>query len=323
MRDVDRGEPIPDLKLKTVTRTQGNNAALKDGTVKPRGFTFDFEEVPVLVKGFRRMVRGLEFDVSEMASTTYLCGRAHGVRFTALPIFLVRAFHHGAIVYNTKTGIQSPKDLEGMQVGVNRGYTVTTGVWARGILQDEHGVDLSKITWMCSGDEHVAEYKPPANVGRIEADEDLAAMVTSGELPAAVGISIDDPGVEPLIANPTDAAFESLRARGLYPINHLVVVKDDLLDAHPGLAAAIFDAFAEAKDLYVARLRDGAIKNPSSVDRLYERVMQITGDPLPYGIEPNRAMIDELIRHAVIQKILSAPMIAEDVFAKETLDLTA
>src|SRR5919106_3234977 len=96
------------LKLKTVTRTQGHNAALKDGTVTPRGFTFDFEEVPVLVRGFRRMVRGLEFDVSEMAFTTYLCAREHGVRFTALPVFLVRAFHHGAIVYNTTTGIRSP-----------------------------------------------------------------------------------------------------------------------------------------------------------------------------------------------------------------------
>jgi 4,5-dihydroxyphthalate decarboxylase len=314
---------VADLKLKTVTRTQGNHAALKDGTVTPRGFTFDFEEIPVLIDGFRRMVRGLEFDVSEMAITTYLCGRDHRVRFTGLPIFLVRAFHHGAIVYNTKAGIQSPTDLEGRRVGVNRGYTVTTGLWARSILQEEHGVDLSKITWMLSGDEHVAEYRPPANVERIEAGKKLADMVTSGELPAAVGISIDHPDVEPLIPNPTEAAFESLRARGLYPINHLVVIKDDLLEAHRGLATAIFDAFAEAKNLYVARLRDDAIDSPSAADRLYERVMQMTGDPFPYGIEPNRAMIDEVIRHAVTQRILTAPVGVEDLFAKETLDLIA
>jgi 4,5-dihydroxyphthalate decarboxylase len=324
MRDVERGgQLVAELKLKTVTRTQGNHAALKDGTVTPRGFTFDFEEIPVLIDGFRRMVRGLEFDLSEMAITTYLCGREHGVRFTALPIFLVRAFHHGAIVYNTKAGIQSPKDLEGRRVGVNRGYTVTTGLWARSILQEEHGVDLSKITWMLSGDEHVAEYRPPANVERIEAGKKLADMVTSGELPAAVGVSVDHPDVEPLIPNPTEAGFESLRARGLYPINHLVVIKDDLLEAHPGLAAAIFDAFAEAKTLYVARLRDDAIDSPSAADRFYERVMQMTGDPFPYGIEPNRAMIDEVIRHAVTQRILAAPVGVEDLFAKETLDLIA
>ncbi len=139
-------------KLKTVTRTQGNNAALKDGTVTPAGFDFDFEEVPVLVQAFRRMVRELEFDVCEMALTTYLCAREHGVRFTALPVFLVRAFHHAAIVHHTKFAVSDPKELEGKRVGVNRGYTVTTGVWARAILQDEYGVDLSKITWVLSVD---------------------------------------------------------------------------------------------------------------------------------------------------------------------------
>jgi 4,5-dihydroxyphthalate decarboxylase len=323
-RDIERGAVlIADLKLKTVTRTQGNNAALKDGTVKPRGFAFDFEEIPVLIDGFRRMVRGLEFDVSEMAITTYLSARDHGVKFTALPVFLVRAFHHGAIVHNTKAGIRSPKDLEGRRVGVNRGYTVTTGVWARGILQDEHGVDLSKITWMLSGDEHVAEYRPPPNVERIEGDKKLADMVASGELPAAISVSVDHPDVKSLIPNPTEAGFESLRERGLYPLNHLVVIKDDLLEARPGLAAAVFDAFAEAKNLYLRRLRDGAIEKPSATDQFYERVMQMNDDPLPYGVEPNRAMIDVLIRHAITQKILEAPVEAEDLFAKETLDLIA
>ena len=100
----------PDRVLTTLTRTQGANQALKDGTVAPAGFSLKFEEIPVLVKGFRRMVRSLEFDVSEMALTTYLTAREHGVAFTALPIFLVRGFHHGAIRYNTRSGI---RDAEG------------------------------------------------------------------------------------------------------------------------------------------------------------------------------------------------------------------
>src|SRR5438046_3973683 len=123
---------MAELTLKTVTRTQGNNRALKDATVKPAGFAFDFVEVDPLIDAFRRMVRGLEFDVCEMAMTTYITARAHGKRITGLPIFLARAFHHGAIVYNTRSGIMRPKDLEGRRVGVNRGYTVTTGLWARG-----------------------------------------------------------------------------------------------------------------------------------------------------------------------------------------------
>ena len=156
------------LKLKTVFRPDGHTAALKDGTVKPRTFEIEYEDVPVLIQAFRRMVRGLEFDICEMAITTYICAKAYGKRFTAIPVFPARVFHHGAILYNTKAGIRNPKDLEGKKVGVHRGYTVTTGVWIRSILQHEYGVDLSKITWLLSGDEHVAEYRPPANVMPIE-----------------------------------------------------------------------------------------------------------------------------------------------------------
>src|SRR5476649_1195853 len=184
-----------------VTRTQGANAALKDGTVRPHTFAFAFEEVPVLVDAFRRMVRGREFDISELALTTYICGRRFNKGFTALPIFIVRGFHHGAILYNVNSGITQPKDLEGKRVGVNRGYTVTTGVWARGILQSEHGVDLSKVTWVLSGDEHVAEYRPPANVVPIEQGKKMGEMLASGELAAAIGIEVEHPDVKPLIPN--------------------------------------------------------------------------------------------------------------------------
>src|ERR1700730_9110401 len=130
---------MAELRLKTVTRSQGNNQALKDGTVKPRTFAFDFEEVDPLIAAFRRMVRGSEFDICEMAITTYICANDTAKPMIAVPVFLVRAFHHGAILVNANAGIRTPKDLEGRKVGVNRGYTVTTGVWARGILQNEYG----------------------------------------------------------------------------------------------------------------------------------------------------------------------------------------
>ncbi|NNG03108.1 MAG: ABC transporter substrate-binding protein [Inquilinus sp.] len=312
---------MPDLPLKTVFRTQGNNRALKDGTVKPRGYSLDFEEVPVLIQAFRRMVRGLEFDVCEMALTTYFCARAHGVRFTALPVFLVRAFHHGAILVNTRAGIATPKDLEGRRVGVNRGYTVTTGVWARSILQDEHGVDLSRVTWVLSGDEHVAAYRPPANVVPIEPGGDMAEMLASGELAAAIGIKSDHPDVKPLIPEGLEAGLSALRSRGLHPINHLVVVNDDVLAAHPDLAAALFEAFAEAKRLYVERLKAGRIEQPTAVDEVHRRVLAIVGDPLPYGIEPNRQVLEQLIGHAVTQRIIDRPVTVDDLFAAGTHDL--
>jgi 4,5-dihydroxyphthalate decarboxylase len=305
-------------KLKAVTRTQGNNKALKDGTVQPKTFAFDFEEVDPLIAAFRRMVRGNEFDITEMAITTYICAREHGKRMTAVPTFLVRAFHHGAILVNAKAGIRMPKDLEGKRVGVNRGYTVTTGVWARSVLQDEYGVDLSKITWVLSGDEHVAEYKPPGNVVPIEAGKKMADMLTSGELVAAIGVDVEHPDVKPLIANALEAGLKALRERGHYPINHLVVIKDDLLDKSPELAADVFNAFAESKRLYVERLRAGQIEKPTGADKVHQRVMEIAGDPLPYGIEPNRKVLEELIRHALTQKIITKPVSVDELFAPAT-----
>ena len=314
---------MPDLRLRTVTRTQGNNRALKEGGITAERFAFAFEEVPVLVDAFRRMVRGLEFDVCEMAMTTYLCAKAHGKPFTALPIFLVRGFHHGAIVCDPEAGIRGPKDLEGRKVGVNRGYTVTTGVWARGVLQDEYGVDLSKVTWVLSGDEHVAEYRPPANVESVQPGRRLADLVAEGELAAAIGVASDPPGLVPLIPDAAEAGFAALSRRGHYPINHLVVVRDDLLMAHPDLAADVFQAFAEAKNLYVDRLRRDAIEAPTPADLMYRRVMEINGaDPLPYGMAPNRAVIEELIEHAMSQGILDRRPAVESLFAESTRDLT-
>ncbi len=314
---------MAELKLKSVTRTQGNNRALKDGTVKPKTFAFDFEEVDPLIAAFRRMVRGNEFDVCEMAITTYICAKAHGKPMTAIPVFVVRAFHHGAILVNSKAGIAKPKDLEGKQVGINRGYTVTTGVWARSILQDEHGVDLGKITWVLSGDEHVAEYRPPKNVVPIEQGKKMGDMLASGELAAAIGVEVNHPDVQPLIPNALEAGLKALRQRGHYPINHTVVIKDDLLAAHPGLAADVFDAFAQAKRVYLDRLKGGSIEKPTEVDEVHRRVMEITGDPLPYGIAPNRKVIEELIGHALTQGIITRPVSVEELFARETRGLVA
>ncbi len=205
---------MSNLTLKTVTRTQGNNAPLKDGMVTPKTFAFAFEEVDPLIAAFRRMVRGGEFDICEMAITTYICAKAYGKPMTAIPVFIVRAFHHGAILVNTKAGIRTPKDLEGKKVGVNRGYTVTTGVWARGVLQQEFGVDLGKITWVLSGDEHVAEYVPPANVVPIEKGKTIAEMLAAGELAGAIGVEIDHPDVRLLIPDALEAGLCALATRG-------------------------------------------------------------------------------------------------------------
>lgn len=310
-------------KLKTVTRTQGNNAALKDRTVVPAGFEFEFEEVPVLVQAFRRMVRDLEFDVCEMALTTYLCAREHGVRFTALPIFLVRAFHHAAILHNTNFAIHDPKELEGRRVGVNRGYTVTTGVWARAILEEEYGVDLSKITWVLSGDEHVEDYIAPPNVVPIEQGKTIEQMLKLGELAAAINIKTENADLQPLLPNALQAGIAAFESRGHYPINHLVAIRDEVLDARPDVATAVFNAFAESKNLYLERLRKGAIEDLTAADKFHLKMMDMMDDPLPYGIAPNRAVLENLIANATSQGILRKPAAVESVFEPTTIELTA
>lgn len=314
------------ITLRTVTASQGATSALTSGDVTPLRYALRFEDVadmPALIQAFRRMARGLEFDVCEMAFTTYLCAKAYGRAFTALPVFLVRGLHHGAIVRSVTGGARTPRDVEGRRVGVSRGYTVTTGVWARGILHDEYGVDLTRVTWVLSGDEHVAEYRPPANVVPVERGRDLTEMVASGELAAGIGVAAGRPGLTPLIADAEEAAYESLRERGLYPINHLVVVRDDLLRAHPDLAADLFAAYAQAKERYVGLLRSGGPAAGAPADLMYRRVMAVTGaDPLPYGIAPNRAMIKQLIRHAVSQRIVDRAPAVEDLFPESTHHLT-
>jgi 4,5-dihydroxyphthalate decarboxylase len=287
------------VQLKAVTRTSPWNAALKDGRVEPRGYTLAFEEVEPVTRAFRLMSRELAYDVTEMAATTYFVAREHGKPFTALPVFLTRGLHHRAVLARAPG---DPRELEGERVGVNRGYTVTTGVWARGILATEYGVELDSITWVRSDAEHVAEYEPPANVVDLSPGENLL----DGDFRAVVG-DVKSPELVPLIEDADAAAERALAERGLWPVNHLVVVKDELLAEHRDLAGALFAAFERAKDLYVAS---------DELTPLHRRVREITGaDPLPYGLEPNRAVVEELIDHAVAQKILRRRPAVDELFA--------
>jgi len=150
----------------------------------------------------------------------------------------------------------------------------------------------------------------------------MGELLASGELDAAIGADVDHPDVKPLIPNPKDAAFTALRDSGHYPINHLMVVKQDLLEAHPELGPDLFNAFAQAKRLYVEKLKAGTIDKPTAMDEMHKRVMEITGrDPLPYGIEPNRATLEEVIESALAQQIITQPVTVEDLFPKNTHSL--
>src|SRR5438094_1479086 len=234
--------------LKTAIATYPHTKGLKDGTVSVPDVQFEHVEISPIIGAFRRMCRTLDFDVCEMAITTYLTAKAHDKPFTALPVFVLRQFSHSAIVYNANSGVQSPKDLEGKKVGV-RAYTVTTGVWVRGILATQYGVDLDKITWVVVDEEHVEEFRKPSNVKELPAAH-LPDMLINGELAAAVGVGrVDSPDIRPLIPNAAEAEAAWYRETGAYPINQTVVVKDLLLQESTSLAPRVFNAFKEAKEV--------------------------------------------------------------------------
>jgi 4,5-dihydroxyphthalate decarboxylase len=298
----------------------GLTKALKERAVAPERATLDFVAVEQIVPLMRRMVRQLEFDVCEMALTTYLCAKAAGKPITAIPVFVTRNFHHRAAFRTAGSGIASPRDLAGRLVGVNRGYTVTTGLWVRGILQMEYGLDLAKVTWAASDDEHVEEYRAPANVTYRYRGRSLAELMLAGELDAAVGdIRWDAPEIKPLIADAREAGFAWYRKTGIYPINHTVVVKDEVLAEIPGLAADLLRAFAAAKRPYLAALEAGAA---SPADETARQLRPVVGaDPYPYGVAANRKALETIVRFAVEQQVIPSPMAPEALFAPDALEL--
>ncbi len=306
------------LTLKTAIGTYGHTKALKDGSITPQGFTFDHVEVTPIIAAFRRMIRNLEFDISEMAISTYLCARAFDKPITAIPIFPLRAFQHGSILVNTKSGVEKPTDLHGKKVGV-RAYTVTGGIWVRGILANQYGVDLDQVTWVVPDEEHVSEFPLPKNVEKVAPESDLKEMLLSGDVAAAIGTGpMDSPDIKPLIENPTEAALAFYRQTNVYPINHMVVIKNSVIEQHPGVPSALFDAFARAKREYMQKLNAGTDLTPQ--DEAMVKTKSQVGDPIPYGVAANRPALATMIRYNVQQGIIPRNYNVEELFHSTTLN---
>jgi 4,5-dihydroxyphthalate decarboxylase len=299
----------------------GLTKSLKDGTTGCGHLTLNFIPVDPIIAAMRRMVRDLEFDICEMALSTYLCARCYGKPFTAIPVFPARNFHHRAVFFNVNSGIDGPKDLEGRTVGVHRGYTVTTGLWARGILQTDYGVDLKRITWAATGDEHVAEYQAPPNVNYSYKGKAIADLLVSGEIGAAVGdLRVDSPNVKSLIPDARNAGIAYFRKTGIYPVNHCLVIKKEILDAEPWVAEDLFNAFKAAKINYLARLEKGVDLSPVD-EAAIDLGRAVGGDPFPFGVNANRKALEAIVQFAFDQQVIPTKTSVEELFAPNTLTL--
>jgi 4,5-dihydroxyphthalate decarboxylase len=266
-----------------------------------------------------------------MAPTTYMIARALGAPFIALPIFLMRRFHHGGFVVRPDSGIKQPKDLEGKKVGV-RAYSVTTGVWTRGIFVNEYGLDSSKVTWVVDDEEHVTSLKLPPNVVHAPDGKSLASMMASGELqagfsgPAGIGRAGPPTGaweqraqastvVYPeLIANVTEVEAQWFRRTGIYPIHGLIVVKDEHIKRYPWLARSLMNAFVTAKKPYLEELKRDHGDSPE--DKRYRNFLSLISDPLPYGMAANRPSIEALVTYSLQQKLIPSRPQLDQVFVE-------
>jgi 4,5-dihydroxyphthalate decarboxylase len=318
-------------QLKIAIGTYGHTRALKWGDVRIADVEPAFVEVVPIIGAFRRMVRDLEFDICEMAPTTYMIARALGAPYIALPIFLMRRFHHGGFVVRPDSGIKVPKDLEGKKVGV-RAYSVTTGVWTRGIFVNEYGLDSAKVTWLVDDEEHVTTLKLPPNVVHAPAGKSLQSMMKAGEIqagfsgPAGVGRSgppisgWDKAGAATaaadtypeLIADVEKVEADWFRNSGIYPIHGLIVVKDEHIKRHPWLARSLMNAFVAAKKPYLEELKRGQGDSPE--DKRYRGFLSLMSDPLPYGSAANRASIEALVTYSLQQKLIPARPQLDQVF---------
>jgi 4,5-dihydroxyphthalate decarboxylase len=316
--------------LKIAIAGYGHTRALKGGDVRIEGVDSAFVEVVPIIGAFRRMVRDVEFDVCEMAPTTYMIARALGAPFIALPIFLMRRFHHGGFVVRPDSGIKVPKNLEGKKVGV-RAYSVTTGVWTRGIFVNEYGLDSAKVTWVVDDEEHVTTLKLPANVVHAPEGKSLQSMMKAGEIqagftgPAGVGragppISGWDKAGEAaaadtypeLIADVEKVEADWFRRSGIYPIHGLIVVKDEHIKRHPWLARSLMNAFVAAKKPYLEELKRGQGDSPE--DKRYRNFLSLMSDPLPYGIAANRPSIEALVTYSLQQELIPSRPQLDRVF---------
>jgi len=222
--------------------------ALKGGRVRSERVRLEFAPGASPIPHFRRAVRGLEFDVAELALVTFLMAKDRGAPLVLLPAVVVARFQHPLLVQDASRPALAPHELEGRRVGV-RSYSVTTGMWVRGILAGDHGVDCARVNWVTFEEAHVADFEDPPNVERAPAGQDMIAMLLAGELDAAVVAerALPDPRLAGVLADPA-AAADAWRARhGALQVNHMVTVKESLLRTDPDAVREVWRLLAESR----------------------------------------------------------------------------
>lgn len=279
--------------LKTALDRHGHVEPLRDGQVSSPRVRFDFVDYKPLPKAFRRMVREGDLDLTEMAVANHVLAVDHGKPIVGLAVPLWSRLPYTNLVRPVSSAVRTPKDLEGGRVGV-RAYAQTSGVWVRGLLQAEYGVNLGRITWVTMEDAHVAEYADPSGVERNTRPGSLRDLMVQGDLLAIMGERIVDPaGIMPVIENGEAEAQAWIARTGITPINHTLAIKAEVLAAHPWLAGELAELFDEARRVAVAA---GAPPPP------------------PYGLQANRRALQMLLDFCHDQQVVRRHYDADEIY---------
>jgi 4,5-dihydroxyphthalate decarboxylase len=283
-------------RLKTLLGDHPTTLSLKQGKVTSSKVALDIADFPQAYLAFKRVVRDFEFDVAELAIVTYLMAKAHGKPYTLLPVVVLSRFQHPFIVYNSARGELKPGDLKGKRVGI-RSYSVTTTMWLRGVLMNDHGLDIDSVKWVTTEEAHVAEFKDPPTVQRAPAGRDLLAMLMDGDLDAMVlgDKTLKDPRLKRLIPDPDQAAKEWHTRNGAIQINHMVVVKGAVSKSNPDAVREVYRLLKESK-------RAAPPPEPGALDMT------------PIGLEPNRRNLEIAIEYVYQQRLIPKRYKVEELF---------
>ena len=279
-------------------------AAIKQGSIESSRVRMDFCGPKTAHNGFKPMIRQGAFDAGELAIITYMQARCYGKPLTLLPATMVGRFQHGGISYNARQGELRPRDLEGRTVAV-RSYSQTTGVWVRGVLQHQFGVDLEKISWTTHDEPHVPEALDPPDVERFTlGDKTLGDLLAEGAFAAAIlgAEKPRDPVVRPLIPDAEAAAMAWYRENGATQINHMFVVNSEIAKARPDVVREIYELLLESKRLGGGAAKDGI-------------------DFLPFGYEAVRKPLEIAAQYAYEQKLIPRRITVEELFDDTTRGL--
>jgi 4,5-dihydroxyphthalate decarboxylase len=308
---------------------------LTDGSVEPKGIELNWLNMPV-EETFWRMMRHQEFDVSELSLSSYLIAKDRGYpNFTAIPVFMSRMFRHSGIYINKNSGIKKPHDLRGKRVGIPE-YQLTANLWIRGILQHDYDVHPAEMEWLTGGQETPGRVEKikldlPADIRirPINEDQTLNQMLESGEIDAFIAPRAPScflkgsPNVSRLFPDYPTVEKDYFKRTGIFPIMHVVAIKDDVLERHPWIAANLYRAFIAAKQkIYEGFKQTAALKVtlPWLVSEL-ESTKELMGEDFwPYGLEKNRNTLEAAVTYSYQQGMIKRKLNVEELFAKSTLE---